>query len=433
MPDKLQRHVRVATRRGRVIGRRDFLRFSAGASLAAGAMSWTDVIAASADDLRSRGMACILLWMQGGPSQFETFSPKPAHANGGGTKAIDTSVAGIQFSENLPRLATVADDLAVIRSMTSKEGNHQRATYLLHHGYLPLGGVKHPTLGSNVAHQIGDEAGQLPSYVRIGGRLANAGGGGLLGVEYDPLVLSKATRPPDNTRPSTDMARFERRLGLLHSLQDHFAATGGAQAVKDRTMLVDRAAEMIRSPDMEAFDLSQEPESLRQAYGAGEFAAGCHMARRLVERGVTFVEVVSNGWDTHQDNFDKVAELCGQVDQPAAQLIADLKQRGMLDRTLVVWMGEFGRTPRVNPRAGRDHYPRAFNVALAGGGVRGGQVIGATDAAGVEVADRPVQVVDLFRSVYHALGIDPDHENMSSIGRPIKVVDGGEVVSELFA
>ncbi|MCA9238311.1 MAG: DUF1501 domain-containing protein, partial [Planctomycetales bacterium] len=138
-------------------------------------------------------------------------------------------------------------------------------------------------------------------------------------------------------------------------------------------------------------------------------------------------------WDTHQDNFDKVAELCGQVDQPAAQLIADLKQRGMLDRTLVVWMGEFGRTPRVNPRAGRDHYPRAFNVALAGGGVRGGQVIGATDAAGVEVADRPVQVVDLFRSVYHALGIDPDHENMSSIGRPIKVVDGGEVVSELFA
>ena len=229
------------------------------------------------------------------------------------------------------------------------------------------------------------------------------------------------------------MNRFERRLGLLNSLQAEFAAAGGAQAVKDRSLLVRRAAEMMRSPDMEAFDLSQETATEREAYGAGEFAAGCHMARRLVERGVTFVEVVSNGWDTHQDNFEKVNQLCGQIDQPAARLIADLKQRGMLDRTLVVWMGEFGRTPKINPRAGRDHYPRAFNVALAGGGVRGGQVIGKTDLAGVDVTDRPVQVVDLFRSVYHALGIDPEVENMSSIGRPIKLVDGGEVISELFA
>jgi uncharacterized protein (DUF1501 family) len=157
------------------------------------------------------------------------------------------------------------------------------------------------------------------------------------------------------------------------------------------------------------------------------------MARRLLERGVTFVEVASRGWDTHQDNFARTKDLGGQIDQGAAQLITDLKQRGMLDRTLVIWMGEFGRTPRINPRAGRDHYPRAFNVALAGGGVKGGQVIGKLTPDGADVADRPVLVQDLFRSIYHGLGVDADQENMSPIGRPITVVDGGEVVSELFA
>jgi uncharacterized protein (DUF1501 family) len=184
---------------------------------------------------------------------------------------------------------------------------------------------------------------------------------------------------------------------------------------------------------MEAFDLDREPQKLREEYGEGEFAASCMMARRLVERGVTFVEVSHRGWDTHQDNFDKVRELCGQIDQPAARLIADLKERGMLDKTLVLWLGEFGRTPQINPRAGRDHFPRAFNVALAGGGVRGGQVIGKTNDAGTEVDDRPVTIADLFRSIYHTLGIDPNLENMSSIGRPIKLIDGGEVVKELFS
>jgi uncharacterized protein (DUF1501 family) len=157
------------------------------------------------------------------------------------------------------------------------------------------------------------------------------------------------------------------------------------------------------------------------------------MARRLIERGVTFVEVSSRGWDTHQDNFEKTRELCGQIDLPAAQLIADLKERGMLEKTLVIWMGEFGRTPQINPRGGRDHFPRAFNVALAGGGVRGGQVIGATNDAGTEVIERPVTIPDFFRSIYHTLGIDADYENMSGIGRPIKLVDGGEVVRELFS
>lgn len=433
MHAKLQHHAAVALRGGRVVRRRDFLKQSATIGLAASALNWTEVIAAHADELRRRGMACILLWMQGAPSQFETWTPLAGHANGGETKAIPTSVAGIQIAENLPHIAKSMNEVALIRSVTSKEGNHQRATYLLHHGYLPVGGVKHPTLGANVAHEIGNAASELPSFVQIGGRLPNSGGGGLLGIDYDPLILQSAQRPPANTTPSAGPDRYARRLRLLESMEDDFAAAGGAKVVVDQQKLIRRAADMIHSPKMEAFDLDREPAELRQAYGSGEFASGCIMARRLVERGVTFVEVWSKGWDTHFDNFARTRDLCGQIDQPTAQLIADLKQRGMLDRTLVIWMGEFGRTPKINPRAGRDHYPKAFSVALAGGGVRGGQVIGHVDASGADVKDRPVLVTDLFQSIYHALGIDPDVERVASNGRPIKIVDGGAVVNELFS
>jgi hypothetical protein len=432
LTDHLQHWTNVATRRGRVIRRRDFLRRVTAAGLAAGCWSWTEAIAASAEQLRSRGMSCILLWMQGGPSQLETFSPKPGHPNGGETKAIPTSVPGIEIAENLPHCAQVMEHLALVRSLTSKEGNHPRATFLLHHGTLPLGGVKYPTLGSVVAHEIGDAANKLPNFVRIGPRLANGGGGGFLGIEYDPLDLTSVNRPPENTAIQTSQARHERRLGLLHSLEGTFAEAGGEQVVADHQKLVKTASEMILSPQMKAFDLTEEPEQLRTAYGSGEFAAGCLMARRLVEHGVTFVEVSCNGWDTHLDNFNRSRELCQQIDQPTAMLIRDLESRGMLEKTLVIWMGEFGRTPRINPRAGRDHYPQAFNAVLAGGGVRGGQVIGQTNDAGTEVTDRPVQVADLFRTVYHALGIDADQENTSLDGRPIKLVNGGEVVSELF-
>jgi hypothetical protein len=429
---KLEHHIHARTNCDCVVDRRDFLRLAAAASAAAGIVSWTDVICLSADELRKRGMACILLWMGGGPSQFETLSPKPGHDNGGETKAIATSVPGIQIAEGLPNVARVMDKLAIIRSMTSREGSHPRASFLLHHGYLPMGGVKFPTLGSNVAHQIGDPTFDLPSFVRIGGRRADLGGAGFLGVDYDPLVLQNPERRPENTQPATREERFARRLKLLDKIDADFGAVEGADLVADHRKLIRKSSEMITSPQMTAFDLEQEPDKMRDAYGRSRVGAGCLLARRLVEAGVTFVEVNVEGWDTHEDNFNRTAERNALIDQPMAQLITDLHQRGMLDRTLVIWMGEFGRTPRINPRAGRDHYPRAFNVALAGGGVRGGQVVGETDAGGVEVTNRPVSVSDLFRTIYTALGIDADHENMSRIGRPIKLVDGGEVVRELF-
>jgi hypothetical protein len=428
---KLQHHVHARTNCDCVVHRRDFLRLAAASGAAAGVVSWTDAICMSADDLRERGMACILLWMGGGPSQFETFSPKPGHENGGDTKAISTTVSGIEIADSLPKMAGVMNDVAIIRSMTSREGSHPRASFLLHHGYLPMGGVKFPTLGSHVANHIGDPKFDLPSFVRIGGRTRDLGNGGFLGVDYDPFVLQNPEAKPENTQPPTREERYTRRLKLLDSIDADFGSVEGADIVADHQKLLKKSAEMILSPRMTAFDLSKESDKMRDAYGRTRVGASCLLARRLVEAGVTFVEVNVGGWDTHDDNFTRVRTLNESIDQPMAQLIADLRQHGMLEKTLVIWMGEFGRTPRINPRAGRDHYPRAFNVALAGGGIRGGQVVGKTDAGGVEVTDRPVTVSDLFRTIYTTLGIDADHENMSRIGRPIKLVDGGEVVREL--
>ncbi|MEM6331405.1 MAG: DUF1501 domain-containing protein [Planctomycetota bacterium] len=429
----LQHQINVTTTRRGVATRRHFLRSVGAAAAAGGVLSWTDRISLASADLKRRGKACILLWMAGGPSQFETFSPKPGHASGGATKAIATSVPGIQIADRLPEVARVMDDLAIIRSMTSKEGSHPRASYYMHHGYLPMGGVKFPTLGSSVAHQLGDAACELPSFVRIGGRGQNAGNAGFLGVDYDPLVLQDATRPPQNTQITTSRERYRRRLALLGGMESGFAAKAGADVVADHRKLIEASSEMILSPKMQTFDIDREPPSVRADYGEGQFAAGCLLARRLIEAGVTFAEVTMGGWDTHDDNAARTAANAQQVDRPMAALIRDLKSRGMLDNTLVVWMGEFGRTPRINARGGRDHYPRAFNVALAGGGVRGGRVIGQTDPSGAEVTERPVTPKDLYQSIYTALGIDPGFENTSLIGRPIKLVDEGSVVEELFA
>ncbi len=429
---KLQHHVHARTNCDCVVHRRDFLRVAAATGAAAGIMSWTDAICLSAEDLRKRGMACILLWMGGGPSQFETFSPKPGHENGGETKAISTAVSGIQIADSLPKCAAAMNDIAIIRSMTSKEGSHPRATFLLHHGYLPMGGVKFPTLGSHVAQQIGTPGFELPSFVRIGGRGADAGGAGFLGVDYDPFILQNPEAKPENTQPATRDDRYARRLKMLEQVEANFGKVEGTDLVADHQKLIHKSSKMILSPRMEAFDLNRESDKMRDAYGRTKFGAGCLLARRLVEAGVTFVEVNQEGWDTHDNNFERVKTNNGTIDQPMAQLIADLRQRGMLEKTLVIWMGEFGRTPRINARGGRDHYPRAFNVALAGGGIKGGQVIGETDAGGEDVTKRPVSVSDLFRTIYTTLGINADHENMSRIGRPIKIVDGGQVIKELL-
>lgn len=429
MDSILRHHLHLSVKRGRVVGRRDFLRVLSAAGAAGGALGLTDGLSLHADELRKQGTACIVLWMQGGPSQFETFDPKPGHTNGGETKAISTKLPGVNFSENLPKLAGIADRLALVRSMTTREGEHQRATYLMHTAYLPMASVKYPAMGAVVARELPRPDCELRSFVRIGPQL-NSAGGGFLGTQYDPFIVPAAGRLPENTRPTTEMAQFDRRLALMTRLQ---SARKGAKPASEHEKLYASASRMIKSSQMAAFDLEREPQSVREAYGSTSFASSCLLARRLVESGVTFVEAVLGNWDTHQDNFPRSKSLCEQLDQPFAALITDLAERGLLDKTLVIWMGEFGRTPRINPRGGRDHFPRAFSAVLAGGGIKPGQVLGATEEGGDAVKDRPVTEKDMFQTVYQALGVNSRKEFMSPIGRPIKPVDGGEVVKELLS
>ncbi len=411
------------------ISRRGFLTGAAAGVAGFASLGWFDFLSAHAEEMRQTGKACILLWMAGGPSQFETFDPKPGAETQGPTRAIPTAAPGVHIAEHWTRTAGVMREFAVIRSMTSKEGNHGRATYLLHTGYAPSGGIVHPGIGSLVASEIGPSDFDLPHFVSINGPSV---GPSFLGVPYAPFVISDPNRPPDNLAAPVAGSRLQRRLGLLKEMDNVFARAGAADEVRDHQALYSQTAQMVLSPRVKAFDLSAEPMALRDAYGRSSFGQGCLMARRLIEAGVTFVEVQSSGWDTHGTELESLKKLIPPVDQGTAALLADLRVRGLLDKTLVVWMGEFGRTPRINLTAGRDHYPQAFNLALAGCGVKGGQVHGATDKLGTEVVDRPVCVQDLFCTFCRALGINPRKENQSNVGRPLKIVDGGHAVRELF-
>ena len=425
--------VDVRTGRSGVISRRGFVGSMATGFGLAG-MGWTDLLAASALDMRKRKMSVIVLWMQGGPSQFETFDPKPGHKNGMETKAIDTAVPGIKIAEGWEKTAAMMKEISIIRSMTSKEGNHQRATYALHTGYVPTGTVKHPSFGSLCAAELGEKDFDLPHIVSVGAQQIAGAGAGFLGVAYEPFAVENPLEMPTNVETPVETSRFNRRLDVLARLeQAGFGKSAGAARVREHQALYKQTAGMVLSPRMQAFDLDNEPSELRDAYGRNAFGQGCLLARRLVEQGVTFVEVRSNGWDLHRGLKETMGKNASEVDPGFATLIQDLKQRSMLETTLVVWMGEFGRTPKVNPNAGRDHYPRAFNVAAAGGGVKGGQVIGKTSDDGTEVTDQPVRIQDLLRTFCTTLKIDPAKENVSPQGRPLKIVDGGKVVSSLLA
>jgi uncharacterized protein (DUF1501 family) len=370
--------------------------------------------------------ACVLLYMEGGPSQIDTWDPKPGRPTGGDFKAIATPVAGLQVSEHLPLLAARARDLAVVRSVTSKEGNHQRARHLMHTGYPPQGGVDHPALGSIVAARSG--ARDLPGYVAVAGP---GEGAGFLSPELAPFTVPSPKAGVRLLANPAD-ARLAGRVEIWRGLErDFVAAHPDARLAAGQEKLGEQAVAMMAAPTSRAFRLEDEPDPVRARYGDSEVGQGCLMARRLVEAGVPFVEVTQKGWDTHKDNFTTVQRLSAELDQAMSTLLDELKGRGLLESTLVVWMGDFGRTPAINANAGRDHYPQCASVVLAGGGIRGGQVVGATDADGVEIRDRPVTVPDLFRTIAAVLGLDPDEVRIAPSGRPIKTVDGGTAIGEL--
>ncbi|HXU79916.1 MAG TPA: DUF1501 domain-containing protein [Polyangia bacterium] len=409
------------------ISRRDLLQWGAGSGLGAFA---TSIFArrAEAAATASPAKACILLYMAGGPSHIDTFDPKPGRPTGGEFKAIGTAVDGIQLCEHLPRLGNRMKKLALIRSLTSKEGNHDRARHLMHTGYPPQGGVDHPAFGSLVSETR--EHGGMPGYVAIGGPGEDSG---FLSAIHSPFPVRNPTKPVRYLTPAknVDAERFERRLALWRGVEDRFSAGRGGAFAKSQRAIGEQAVALMRSTGAAAFDLSAEPAKTSESYGPSEFGQGCLMARRLVEAGVPFVEVTLGGWDTHDDNFARVKALCQTLDQGMSALLDDLSGRGLLDSTLVLWMGDFGRTPRINEKGGRDHFPACSSVLLAGGGIRGGQVIGSTDQNGAEVRDRPITVPDLYRTVAQVLDVNADKQRVAPSGRPIKTVNGGKLIEGL--
>jgi uncharacterized protein (DUF1501 family) len=423
----------------RDFSRRDFVRMSLASAFGAVACPWLPTLALAAD--KKPAKACIVLWMSGGPSQTDTWDLKPGHKNGGPSKETATPVAGLRISETLPKLAAAAKDLGIIRSMTTREGEHQRATQLLHTGQLPNDAVAYPALGSLLAKEIGDPEYDLPSYVTVSppGGLGNFGAG-FLGPQYAPMAVSGISDNPnsranltiDYLKPEKAVAAADQdaRLKLLGDLTGDFQRRYGGTAAAAHAAVYRKAQRMVETDARGAFKLEEEPAKLRDAYGRNRFGQGCLLARRLVERGVSFVEVSLDGWDTHANNFEAVETLCQTLDPAFSTLLADLKDRGMLANTLVVWMGEFGRTPLINPQAGRDHFPLAWSTVLAGASVKGGQAIGSTGKDGAAVAERPVSVADFLATVFSAVGVDPAKENFTD-GRPIRLVKGGTAIQEL--
>lgn len=430
--------------------RRDFMKVSLASAFGVSYSGWLPQLARAVEATQEAGKkkhkSFVLLWMTGGPTQTDTFDLKTGHPNGGPTKAIETAVPGIQITEHLPRVAKQMKDLAIIRSLTTAEGDHDRATRLMLTGHRPgQEGVNYPSLGSLFAKELGDSANDLPHYVSVSPfRFGDSGGPGFLGPNYAPLVVSGDSADPEaranlsieNLKAPQGVSKesMEKRFEISKFLQDDFSKRTKGPSTTAHKANFDRAMRMIETNAKGAFKLDEEPAALRDKYGRSQFGQGCLLARRLIERGVAFVEVTLQGWDTHADNFNQVKRLCDTLDPAWSTLMDDLRERGLLESTLIVWMGEFGRTPKINPTTGRDHFPIAWSTVLGGGDIKGGQVVGSTNDGGTEVTDRKVTITDLYATMCAGIGVNPEKENISPEGRPIPLVDrGGKVIEELAA
>jgi uncharacterized protein (DUF1501 family) len=403
--------------------------------------------------------ACIILWMSGGPSQTDTFDMKPKHENGGQFSEISTNVPGIRFSEHFPELAKQADKLAIVRSLTSKEGDHERGSYFLQTGQKMGGPVKAPALRSLIGHQLTEGRTTLPPLVSVAGSgfiAARPIGSSFLGPRFQPMKVAVSTAARVDAGSvagditsgtaasltvnslsrfgSIDDKRWQRRVELWNALEGSFIADRKNQGLSAHQGTYQNARELMTSGQAEVFDLSNEPASLRQGYGVGTFGQGCLLARRLVESGVSCVEVTlssstigNSSWDSHTQNFPAVENLSRELDAGFAALLNDLQSRGLLETTTVVCMGEFGRTPRINNNAGRDHFPRAFAGVLAGGDVGSGQAYGKTSHDGMTIVENPVTITQWLATICQATGIDPGQTVIDQSGRPVPIVDADPV------
>ena len=424
--------------------RRTFLRVGGLASLGLSLPTYLKARAEHPAARPAKAKRCILLWMQGGPSHHDSFDPKPDAPPEvrGEFGTVPTTLPGVRFTEHVPMLARQTDLLAVIRGHDPKNGSHGVADHLMMSGHKFNASLPFPCFGSVVAKERGYPDGMLP-FVQLGkaiDRRFNGGVAGFLGDEFNPFevhedpsaAVFKVRDLSVGTAP--ERTRLDRRYAMLADLENYQKAADAATGVmKARDEFYEKAHGIITSPAAKkAFDVGAEPEKVRERYGKTQFGHQCLLARRLVESGVQFVTVTDGGWDTHANNFKSLKDrLLPRIDRGLSALIEDLKVRGLLDDTLVVWFGDFGRTPKVNPSAGRDHWASAGVAVMAGGGIRPGQVVGSTNALAEFVTDNPVSPQDLAATIYHALGVPLHTWYQTQDGRPIELVPEGKPVRQL--
>ncbi|NLT72156.1 MAG: DUF1501 domain-containing protein [Verrucomicrobiaceae bacterium] len=391
---------------------------------------------------------CIFFYMSGGMTHMETFDPKPGAETGGKTTGISTGVAGVELAEYMPQLAKRFNDIAVVRSMTQKTGDHRGGAYWMRTSYEPRATIIHPSMGPWAQTLLGKKHDTLPDSVVIGGGGEHPGAG-FFGPALAPLPIGDPDKGVQNSAPYQGVSEdlFEKRLELMNTFDESFRRKFQTDEVKAYTQFYEETLKLMKSEDLATFDLSLEDkyEEKVARYGNTRVGKGAMLAKRLVSSGVRFIEVVSGGWDMHNDLWDAIPTTGGQLDQALSSLIDDLKAEGLFEKTLIVLGTEFGRTPVINANGGRDHHPRVFSTMFAGGGIRGGQVYGASDAKGIAVKENPVEAKDFNATIAHAMGLDLNKVIYAPSGRPFLVaghtrdpktdaiVTEGHPIMELFS
>ena len=393
----------------------------------ASVVAFSNVISANEEQLKKNGKSAILLWMGGGPSTMDIWDLKPGSPNGGPFRPMITT-GDVEICEHMPMMAKQMHNMAIIRSMSTKEADHTRGRYYMHTGNVPNVNIQHPSYGSVISKELHREDLLIPQFVSV-----NQGsvGAGYLGAEYDPFMVNSDGKIR-NLNMKIDQ-KFYQRSFLLDTIEKNFIKTNRGMLASDHQKLLRKTFNVLTSKEMNAMKVESEPISVKERYGDNSFGKGCLMARRLVEVGVPFIEVGFGGWDNHQNIFPTLKDQkLPTLDQGMSALMEDLEQRGMLDDTAIIWMGEFSRTPRINQNAGRDHWARSWSVVVGGAGMKGGISVGSTDENGTTVETEPYSSQDVMASICKALGISLDISYTSNNGRPMKIANSGKVINQLF-
>lgn len=412
------------------MSRRHFMNHLAGSSAAfSAALSFGGAIQAHADELRKSRKSAIMLWMGGGPPTIDLWDLKPGAATGGPFRAISTT-GDLQICEHLPQVAKQMHNLSIVRSMSTREADHNRGRYYMHTGFVPNPNIEHPSYGAVISHELMGQRPDLeiPPFVTIGGA---SEGPGFLGMAWSPFSVTSSGRIR-NLNMQMDDLRLRQRMAALKEIETGFSNRTRGLPAEEHDKVLDKTFALMTSSQMEAFRVEKEDEKVKERYGTNGFGQGCLLARRLVEAGVPFIEVDLGGWDLHNNVHQTLADTkLPQLDQAMSALVEDLEQRELLKDTAIIWMGEFGRTPRINQNSGRDHWARSWSCVVGGAGIKGGLAIGETSSDGTAVESEPFSSEDLMATVCQGLGISLDTTFMSKNRRPMKIANGGKVITDL--